>query len=115
MTGEIFGSAVRPQRDFAGMFEYDGETGYFYWLDLSQEEGKRIKAHIHITSNDPGFPKSGIRVSWNRSCDAVGLYIGGDLWAAFHLQGGKHGGNYKAGGGPAIPAEIAAGFSANRS
>jgi hypothetical protein len=42
MQKEIFVSSVRSTGDLAGVFEYDGETGYFYLYRAKGASGKKI-------------------------------------------------------------------------
>jgi hypothetical protein len=110
MDDEIFESSTRSSGDVAGVFEYDGETGYFYLYDLSREKGKQVAGSIHVISDEPDFTESDISIVWNNSQDGVGLYIHDRLWAAFDLKGRKYGGNYEPGGLPAIPDEVTSAF-----
>jgi hypothetical protein len=110
MADEMFQSSVHPHGSVAAVFEYDGETGYFYLLDLSKSEDKQITAAIHIKSSDPDFSESDVRIQWNKSKNIVGLYLHGCLWAAFDLQANKYGGNYRPRSRPVIPADVASSF-----
>jgi hypothetical protein len=94
---EIFESAVRSKGDLAGVFEYDGETGYFY-LYTPGNSG-RILDSIHVFSGKPDFARQDIAVRWNRLEQMVGLFIRGELWALFaEPWPTKYGGNYSPGG-----------------
>lgn len=113
MTNDIFESAVRTAGDLAGIFDYDGEAGgYFYLFDLRQERGKQARAVICVNSSDADFPSSDISVRWNASQEIVGLYIGRKLWAAFDQHGRKYGGSYEALKMPSIPAAVIEKFAA---
>ncbi len=39
-TEEIFDSCVREKGDLAGVFEYDGEAGYFYLYETKRGQGE---------------------------------------------------------------------------
>jgi hypothetical protein len=40
-ANEMFESASRANGDLAGVFEYDGETGYFYLYETKETRGKK--------------------------------------------------------------------------
>ena len=110
MDDEIFQSSAHPNGSVAAVFEYDGETGYFYFLDLLKSQDKQITAAIHIISSDPDFSESDVRIRWNKAENIVGLYLHDRLWAAFDLQGTKYGGNYRPRSHPVIPADVVSSF-----
>ncbi len=89
MESEIFESSVRSHGDLAGVFEYDGEEGYFFLFDLTKEKGKQCSGAISLNSASADLRVADISIKWNRSEKVVGLYVGGDLWAAFDQQGRK--------------------------
>lgn len=106
-TDEIFDSAVRSTGDLAGVFEYDGETGYFYLYMTEGEQGHKILDSIHIFSGESDFGETDISVRWDMGEEMVGLFIKGALWAVFDTcQRISHGGNYKAGGKSELSSEI---------
>ena len=109
-TEEIFESTARESGDLAGVFEYDGETAYFY---LYRADGPaKILAAIHVLSGDASFGAKDVVVSWNRQMDKVGLFISGELWAVFEADKAiPHGGNYLRGARPGLPAEAASWFA----
>ena len=89
--------------DFAGVFEYDGETGYLYLFDNGRAADRRIVGAIHIFSGTPDFEESEIEVRWNHEGLRVGLFIRGRLWAEFDaVRGVGFGGDYKPGGTPKL-------------
>ena len=106
MADDIFQSAMRTTGDVAGIFEYDGDVGYFYLYDLSKLKGRQIISSIHILSGASDFSNQEVKVSWSKSGDFVGLYIKGRLWAAFDADGIGYGGGYSPERGPNIPREI---------
>src|SRR5258708_18966734 len=79
---EMFDSSVRSAGDFAGVFEYDGETGYFYLYDMSREESQRVLAAIRVVGTKPDFDQDSIEIKWDKAERRVGLFIRGALWAA---------------------------------
>jgi hypothetical protein len=105
------GAVTRTKNDLAGVFEFDGEVGYFYLYRNQAAEGKRIVSSIHIVSGTPGFEQADVEIRWTAEGAVVGLFIYSVLWAAFdaiHLT--KFGGNYRSHGKPEIPDKVASCF-----
>lgn len=111
-TKEIFDSSARSAGDLAGVFEYDGETSYFYLYETEGEEGQRVIDSIHVLSGAPDFGEDDISIRWNAKEDQVGLFIRNLLWAVFDSSSRrKYGGDYKSGAPPPLlPPGIAGGF-----
>src|SRR5438477_1817058 len=107
---EILSSAVRTAGDLAGVFEFDGETGYFYLYDLRQPEAQRIAGAIHILSGPPDFTSDDVSIRWATGETTVGLFIRDRLWALF-ADGRSHGGDYRPGGTPRLPASAMLDFA----
>jgi hypothetical protein len=106
-NNEMWESEVRSAGDFAGVFEVDGDTSYFYLYRTSESEGQKIIDSIYIASGIPDFSQEDICVRWTTDEGAVGLFIHSQLWAAFVCTlGAKYGGNYKADKLAEIPSEI---------
>ncbi len=100
MITEIFDNCVRSGGDLAGVFEYDGEVGYFYLY----ETDKKIIDAIHIVTGHNDFNESEISIRWNADEDMVALYIRSRIWAIFDtLCKQKHGGNYRNAAAPTVP------------
>jgi hypothetical protein len=113
MPIDIFESCVRQAGDLAGVFEYDGQTGYFYLYEIGRDSvsDNRILDWIHILSTEPDFSKSEISVRWDSVELKVGLFIRNMLWAVFDTSSAqKHGGNYRSGAHSLIPYEATTGF-----
>ena|SRR5579864_405611 len=110
MANDICEGVLRPQGDLAGVFEYDGETSYFYLYEPDDPKGIGIKGHIHVTSRRPDFAAHDVAITWNRTASMVGLRIRGQLWAVLSAAGDKYGGDYKPRGAPSIPASVLATF-----
>lgn len=109
-AGEMFASAARSAGDLAGVFEYDGDTAYFY-LYQTGDPGNKVLDSIHILSGRPDFEESDIEVRWNAREQNVGLFIRGELWAVFNGDTqAKHGGDYRPGTHPELPAIARVGF-----
>jgi hypothetical protein len=106
-ANEIFESASRPSGDLAGVFEHDGETGYFYLYETKADEGQKIVAAIQVVIGCPDFKQEDVTVQWDVSERMVGLFIRERLWAAFDAElRVKYGGSYRANSQPSIPTEI---------
>ncbi|SRR6266700_3992608 len=94
-SDEIFESAVSATGDLAGVFEYDGETSYFYLYRTGEGDNTVIDA-VHLLSGSPDFSGADIEIRWTSDQVKVGLFIRGELWAVFDVQrGAKDGGNYR--------------------
>lgn len=101
---EIFDSAVRSTGDLAGVFEFDGETGYFYLYKTDGTQSQKILDSIHVISSEPDFVETDISIRWDSEERKVGLFIRDSLWAVFDPgQREKYGGNYKPNASPALP------------
>ena len=107
-TNEMWDSAIRSAGDLAGVFEYDGDVGYFYLYNETGQADQKIRGAIHIISGTPNFGQGDISVRWTPDENTVGLFIRGQLWAAFDSKTGvNYGGHYRAGTSPIIPPTIA--------
>lgn len=80
---EIFESSVRTSGDFAGVFEFDGDVGYFYLYDTGAKDGSRIVTSVRVISGAPDFSKKDVAIEWDQEQRFVGLMIKRRLWAAF--------------------------------
>ena len=111
-NNEIFHSGVRSRGDLAGVFEYDGETGYFYLYDTGKQRGHKILDAIHVISGELDFTDADVVIRWDRPEQKVGLFIRGKLWAAFDGRHRlKYGGNYRFGAQPNLPPEETQNFA----
>ena len=106
-ANEMFDSAFRSASDKAGVFEHDGETGYFYLCETKRGKYRKIVAHIWVLNGTSDFTVKDISIRWDSTESQVGLFIHGQLWAAFDTSTGeKYGGDYHVGDQPKIPPEI---------
>jgi hypothetical protein len=109
---ELFESLVCASGNMAGVFEFDGDTGYFYLYEINGAQGQKIISSIWILTGTPDFDEFDISVRWSNSQNIVGLFIKDKLWAAFNsLNGEKYGGGYKNGANPEIPVNVHKKFS----
>ncbi|MFB9985157.1 hypothetical protein ACFSQQ_08695 [Mesorhizobium kowhaii] len=98
---DLFDSAVRTKGDLAGVFEYDqagdqqNATAYFYLCEMQSKTVGPIIGTIHIRSGAWPITEADITVKWDKGERRVGLFIYGQLAAAFDIEAGtKHGGGY---------------------
>lgn len=108
---EMFVSAIRSIDDQAGIFEHDGDTGYFYLCETKVGKQLKVVAAIRVVIGESDFRERDITVQWDAKENKVGLFIRGQLWAAFDTTtGAKYGGNYRHDSQADIPAEIVDAF-----
>ncbi len=101
-----FVSAARVKRDFAGVYEYDGETAYFYLYQMRDGAGGNVADQLRIHVGKITLQEEDVRVVWDATESKVGLFLKGCLWATFNLRSGeKFGGNYEEDRLPQIPKE----------
>lgn len=106
MSEELFESAVRGKGDLAGVFEYDGETGYFYLYEVGRDDQHQIVDSIHVLSGATDLGESDIRIIWDDRENRVALFLVGVQWAVFNIETGrKFGGDYLRDSLPTIPPE----------
>jgi hypothetical protein len=106
----MFDSCVRGRGDLAGVFEYDGETGYFYLYDTEGVEGHKVLGSVHVLSGEPDFTEEDVAIQWDAAEQRVGLFIRGALWAVFAEDRTRHGGGYGAGATPQLPEDASTWF-----
>jgi hypothetical protein len=83
MQKEIFASSVRSTGDLAGVFEYDGETGYFYLYRTKGGGGTKIIDALHIISGPVDFARDDVSIQWDDSETKVALFVNKTMWAVF--------------------------------
>lgn len=82
----FFESSVRSTGDLAGVFEFDGETAYFYLYDLAAVEGKKVVGAIRIALAPLRFGEAESEIAWAKDERFVGLFIKDQLCAAFDAE-----------------------------
>src|SRR5688572_19291530 len=55
MPNEIFDSSLRSSEDWAGVFEFDGNTAYFYLYNEAGEQQEKVAGAIHVLTGVPDF------------------------------------------------------------
>jgi hypothetical protein len=91
-------SKTRADERLGAVFEYDGETGYFYLYDLTARDGNKVLCAIHIFDKPSDLEESDLEIGWDEKGSMVGLLIRGTAWAAFNADTlSREGGDYRAG------------------
>jgi hypothetical protein len=83
----IFESAVRAAGDLAGVFEYDGETAYFYLYRTGDDP--KVLGAIHVWSGATHIVSEDIVVRWSEEMNTVQLFVRGHFRAGFAADGTK--------------------------
>lgn len=86
---EFIESALRPDGDLAGVFEFDGETSYFYLWNSTLKDGKKILASICIDVAPSEIENSEVVIRWDENSKYVGLFFSRKLVAVFDDSGGR--------------------------
>jgi hypothetical protein len=95
MENGLFLSAVRTDGDYAGVFEHDGEAGYFYLYELHSSTGNKIISAMHILDGLGDLGPSDLRIGWDQVENRVALFVKNEIVAVFNVStGGEHGGKY---------------------
>ena len=82
-----------PEGHFVAVFEDDGETGYFYALDMSvKQQPIQDAVHIYNVDNvsDRGIPST-VKIGWSTDSTKAVLLINGDPHAVFDFQARQFG------------------------
>lgn len=86
MDDEIFITSARSRGDFAGVFEYDGETSYFYLYSLDNPDGEKIVGAIGLSHEITKDSEADLSVRWNKQETKVGVFLRDNLLALFNLD-----------------------------
>ena len=107
MREEIFTSLVRARGDLAGVFEYDGETGYFYLYRTESPDGTKVVDSLHVISGEIELTSNDVMILWDRSQTKVALFLRDVMWGVFDcVSGQKFGGDYAPGKTPRLPPNL---------
>jgi hypothetical protein len=110
-TDDIFQSAVRSDGSFAGVFEYESGTAYFYLYDTKREKDHKVVGAIRILVGAPDFDDEQVDIMWDKTETKVGLFIRDQLWATFDLEGRiEYGGNYEPNKSTSVPLQLRRAF-----
>jgi hypothetical protein len=90
MQMEMFVDCVSEEGEWVGVFEYDGETGYFYIYNLAFDVGSRVVESMLILTGAPDFAEAEVAVRWARDGTSVGLFIRDVLWGLFNVSTRGH-------------------------
>jgi hypothetical protein len=106
-NNKIFDSAVRSAGDLAGVYEYDGEAGYFYLYDTRNEDTRKVIGAISILTGTSDIKEKDLEIRWDSTESKVGLFIREQLWAVFDSEtGARFGGNYRVHASAEMPVEV---------
>ena len=109
---ELFESSTRSSGDLTGVFEHDGDVGYFYLYETAGGEGRKVIDAIRVLSGDSDFGQEDIAVRWDGTETRVALFIRNQAWAVFDTRtGAKYGGAYRVGSKIELPPEITDSFA----
>ncbi len=104
---DIFESAVRSTNDMAGVFEYDGDSAYFYLYKIDLPDNKKIVGAISIALDSLDVSENDVVLQWDSLERYVSLWLKGDLWGVFDVKSYKSfGGKYLNGSLVGIPDEL---------
>lgn len=79
--GDLFESSVRSVGDLAGVFEYDGDAGYFYLYETKPIE--RVRDAIEVVVGRLPLSEADVVISWSPDETTVHLYLMGMEWARY--------------------------------
>ena len=79
---EYFESAGRLAGDFAGVFECDGKTSYFYLYRLDASADRKIVRALKLELKAAQLLDKQITVFWSDNQNTVFLKAGGEVVAA---------------------------------
>jgi hypothetical protein len=80
-------SADAPAGGYGVVFEDDGETGYFYGLDLTGAAPSIVDAlHVYNVAAIPDRKNAPIEIRWAENRNRAGLFIGGECQAVFDFD-----------------------------
>ena len=104
---DIFESAVQSSGAQGGVFEFDGNTGYFYLYYLNGAEGEKVRGAVRVLTGGAHRLREGdVSIRWDRSDHVVALFIKEELCAAFDAQSGMAFGGETAEQRAAIPQSV---------
>ena len=102
---------TRTDGDYAGVFEYDGQSGYFYLVEMEGELTKKVTGALRIMTGPACFTEGQCKIKWDAEQRRVALFIMGTIWALFDLvSGSRYWGDLMLGDAPTIPPELLGGF-----
>lgn len=89
MSKDVFVAEEREPGGLAGVFEYDGETAYFYIYDRARPSGKQIIAASHIKSGTWDLREEDVEIRWSSHGNEVHLFVRAEIRAAFDIRTGR--------------------------
>ena len=86
MGDDIFITSTRTNGDYSGVFEYDGETSYFYLYSLGNPDGEKIVGAIGLPYEITMDSMPDLSVRWNKQETKVGVFLRDNLLGLFNLD-----------------------------
>jgi hypothetical protein len=86
---DAYVSSKSPTTAYGAFFEDDGDTGYFYGMDLSREANQVLDAlHIYNVASVVDKEKPSVaRIEWSDDGSKAALFINGYAHAVFDFSG----------------------------
>lgn len=112
----VFESLLRSAGDLAGVFEHDGDAGYFYLYNAQRPQDTKVVDALRVVSGRLKPDNARVEIRWDAAENVVALFIESQLWAVFDpTTGAGYTGDYGAGIAPELPPRIAAIFASRSS
>ncbi len=89
MSKDVLVAEEREPGGLAGVFEYDGETPYFYLYNRARPSGKQIVAASHIKSGTWDLREEDVEIRWSDHGYEVQLFVRAQIRAAFDIRTGR--------------------------
>lgn len=107
MAFDVFVSSDSHSSDYSGVFEHDGDVGYFYLCRTAVGGESKIIESLCVMRGVQGLVESDFTVKWDRTGAKVGLFIRGVLWSLYDVTAKtKHGGLFAHGQRSTVPVGI---------
>jgi hypothetical protein len=74
-THEIFLTSTRSNGDFSGVFEFDGETSYFYLYSIGNPDEEKIVGAIGLPHGITKDSEVDLSIRWNDQESKVGVFF----------------------------------------
>lgn len=86
---DIFVDTTNNKGDFAGVFEADDSTSYFYLYQLVDGANGQILGAVQVYRGVPNFVAADVAVRWLDDETKVAVFIKDELGAYFDLRSGR--------------------------
>jgi len=85
-NNDIFECQTNASETLAGVYEHDDEVGYFYLYDLTRQEGQKVVGAVRVFVGPFRHALNDLVIRWSSDEQAVGLFVEGELCAAFDVK-----------------------------